>query len=310
VTTAASRDSTGTGRVDVTAVAVFLAVAFAVAWLVAAPLWLSGTTLTAPSALAPVVPQLALMMLAPSVATLVVVGILRRRPGGVGEVLRETGLRSERGIRGWWRWGLLAWIGPLVLSALAVLLAAAVGVLRVDLVGFSGMHAAAEAAGATAPPGWVLLAVLLVAGWLNVLPALAEEWGWRGWLLPALLPWGRWPAILAVGVVWGLWHAPVVLLGYNYPLQPAPLRLLLMVGFCVVVGSLLGWLRLRSGSVWPCAIGHAFLNAVGGLPMLVAAAGSPVDTASAGLLGWTGWVVMLAALGVAAAVLRGRSVAP
>jgi hypothetical protein len=107
-------------------------------------------------------------------------------------------------------------------------------------------------------------------------------------------------------VVWGLWHAPVILLGYDYPLEQGPVGLLLMVGFCVVTGSLLGWLRLRSRSVWPCAIGHGFVNAAAGVPILFVAAGSRIDSASTGLLGWTGWVVMLAALGVGAAVLRGR----
>jgi membrane protease YdiL (CAAX protease family) len=57
--------------------------------------------------------------------------------------------------------------------------------------------------------GLQVVQVLLV-GWVNVVPALAEEWGWRGWLLPALLPWGRWPAILAVGAVWGRWPVALV----------------------------------------------------------------------------------------------------
>lgn len=77
-----------------------------------------------------------------------------------------------------------------------------------------------------------------------------------------------------------------------------------MVGTCVVLGSLLGWLRLRSGSVWPAAIGHGFVNAVAGLPVLFATAGVPVDNATTGLLGWTGWVVMAAALVVVAALTR------
>jgi membrane protease YdiL (CAAX protease family) len=290
-------------RVDRAAVALFLGVAFGAAWLIASPLWLSGRGLQT----AGTVVLLAVMMAAPTLGVLAVVLLLRRRKG----VLLATGLRSPGGVRSWWRWGLLAYLGAPLLCLAATALAAAVGVLRVDLVGFSGFRAVLEASGAPAIPLPISTLVLLqlvqilVVGWLNVIPALAEEWGWRGWLLPALLPLGRWPAILAVGVIWGLWHAPVVLLGYDYPLEPAPLRLALMVVFCVVTGSLLGWLRLRSRSVWPCAIGHGFVNAAAGMPVLFAAAGAPVDTATTGLLGWTGWLLMLVALALVAALGRG-----
>jgi membrane protease YdiL (CAAX protease family) len=292
-------------RVDVVAVAVYLLVAFGAAWLVTLPLWTSGRGLQTPGA----VFLMAAMMAAPTLGVLVVVGVLRRRPG----TAHATGLRSPGGIRSWWRWGLLAWLGPLVLAAASVALAAAVGVYQPDLEHFSGLAETLRNQGAGALPvslgvlAALQLAQVLVIGWVNVIPALGEEWGWRGWLLPQLLPLGRWPAVLAVGVVWGLWHAPVLLLGYNYPLHSGPVRVLLMVGMCVALGSLLGWLRLRSGSVWPAAIGHGFVNAVAGLPILFSTAGVPVDNATTGLLGWTGWVVMALGLAVAGLVVGWRA---
>lgn len=275
-------------RTDVPAVAVFAAVAFGGAWLVATPLWLSGQGLATPGA--PFL--LVAMMLTPSLGVLAATA-LRRRWRGLGA---DTGITTP--FRAWWRWGLLAWLAPLVLAVAAVALAAAAGVFTPDVAGLSGFREVLRAQGVPdlpIAPGTLLalqVVQVLLIGWVNVVPALGEEWGWRGWLLPRLRPLGRWPAVLAVGVAWGLWHAPVVLLGYNYPGVAPAVALLLMVVFCVVVGVLLGWLRLRSGSVWPAAIGHGFLNAVGGLPLLVVAAGTTVDTATTGLLGWTGWVVM------------------
>lgn len=298
-----SRSPAGAERVDRRAVGLFLLVTFGAAWLVASPLWFSGQGLATPGATI----LLGVMMFAPSLGVLVVRLTLRR-----GRPHTATGLRSP-GIRRWWRWGLLAWLAPLPLAALALALATAVGVYRPDLQNLSGLvQLLGERAGGPLPVSpWVIVSAqlvqVLVVGWLNVIPALGEEWGWRGWLLPELLPWGKWPAIVVIGVVWGLWHAPALLLGYNYPLHGPATRLLLMVGFCVVLSALFGWLRLRSESVWPAAIAHGFLNAAAGLPLLFATAGLPVDNATTGLLGWTGWIVLALAFAVVGAVTRGRA---
>lgn len=294
-----------TARVDRAAVATFLLVAFGAAWLIALPLWISGRGLATPGAGVVLVS----MMLAPTIGVLAVAGVLRRGTG----VWRTTGLLGAGGPRRWWRWGLLAWLGPVVLVVAAMALATAVGAYRPDLAGLSGLSAVLRGEGVGGMPiplsvvAALQFAQILVAGWLSVIPALAEEWGWRGWLLPALLPFGRWPAILMVGAVWGLWHAPLLLLGYNYPQQAPLVRVLLMVAFCTAVGSALGWLRLRSGSVWPCAIGHGFVNAAAGLPVVFSTAGVGVHNATTGLLGWTGWVVTALAVAVAAFFLRGRA---
>jgi hypothetical protein len=132
------------------------------------------------------------------------------------------------------------------------------------------------------------IATLPVAAVINLLPALGEEVGWRGWLLPKLMPLGTLPALLVSGVIWGLWHAPVILLGYNYPDAPGWLALTAMVGMCTVIGAVFGWLRLRSGSVWPAALAHAAFNGAAGSYLLFARAGEHVDTTQATVLGWSG----------------------
>lgn len=295
-------------RVDVPAVATFLVVAFGAAWLITAPLWLDPRGLTRP--LAGVF--LVAMMLAPTLATLAVVFGVRRGPRADRRTALRTGLRAPGGIRPWLGWAVLAWLGPLVLVAASLLLATAAGTYHPDLVEFSGFRQVLRAVGGDLLPVSVgtLVGIQVVQaallGFLNVVPALAEEWGWRGWLLPALLPLGRWPAVLLTGVVWGLWHTPVLLLGYNYPAHPPLVRVLLMVGFCVVTGTLLGWLRLRTQSVWPCAVGHGFVNATAGLAIVFAAAQPPVDNAQAGLLGWPGWVVCALAFALVAVLVRRR----
>lgn len=138
------------------------------------------------------------------------------------------------------------------------------------------------------------LATLPLAAFINLIPALGEELGWRGWLLPKLMPLGTLPALLVSGVIWGLWHAPLILLGYNYPGAPGWLGLTAMVIMCVLIGAVFGWLRLRSGSVWPAALAHAAFNGAGGSYLLFAMAGEHIDTTQATILGWSGWIVPLA----------------
>ena len=58
---------------------------------------------------------------------------------------------------------------------------------------------------------------------------LGEELGWRGFLLPALEPLGRWRPVLVSNVIWGLWHAPMVVQGHAFASQPPIVAVLLMV---------------------------------------------------------------------------------
>lgn len=90
-------------------------------------------------------------------------------------------------------------------------------------------------------------------------------------------------------MIWGVWHSPIILLGYNFGRTDIT-GILFMIGGCVAWGVLLGWLRLRSASVWPAVIAHGSLNAAAGLILIVAA--TQPDLALAGPLGVATWVVL------------------
>ncbi len=91
--------------------------------------------------------------------------------------------------------------------------------------------------------------------------ALGEEIGWRGFLLPRLTERFGWrTGCLISGCVWAVWHYPLLLFADYNSGTPKPYAL-----FCftvMVLGSAfqLGWLRLRSKSLWPCALLHASHN--------------------------------------------------
>lgn len=288
------------------ALALFLVLSFGLAWLVAAPLWVDGGLAN------PLAPQLAVaMMLTPTIAVAVVVATVDRGR----KPLRRLGLWPLTPAPRFIGYCAIALFGTIAFVFAAVPVGALLGVYPADFVTFSGFRELIEQSfaragitgDAAALPAPIALLVaaqflnVLIGALINTLPALGEELGWRGWLLPHLLRLGLVPALLLSGLIWGLWHAPLILLGYNYPAAPGWLALLLMVGVCTVSGAVFGWLRLRSESVWPAAIAHGTFNAAAGLSIVFVAGGHEVDTVHAGILGWSGWLVPLVLVIVLAA---------
>jgi membrane protease YdiL (CAAX protease family) len=105
--------------------------------------------------------------------------------------------------------------------------------------------------------------IMLVFGALDTCKyAAGEEIGWRGYMLSRLVDSGIGAPILISGLVWGLWHAPLIVSG-QYAAGPHPiLSLGLFLAGIVAGGYVFAWLRLSSGSIWPCIWGHAVWNAV------------------------------------------------
>lgn len=278
-------------RVPWAAVGLFVVLSCVLAWLLALPLWL-GDGLASPL----VMLVLPATMFTPAVATAIVM-LVMKVPGA--QRLRWLGMWPLRPAKRVVWFMVLATTVPLVIVLATVFIAGALGLVKLDFA-FSGLE---EQLVATTPaellpmmpPLGLLVIVQLVsvpfAALFNSLLAFGEELGWRGWLLPALRPLGVWPALLGTGIVWGLWHSPVILLGYNFG-RPDLTGVLFMVGGCIAWGVLLGWSRLRSGSVWPAVIGHGGLNAAGGAVLLFAAAGEEIDFALAGPLGVVAWALI------------------
>lgn len=197
-----------------------------------------------------------------------------------------------------WRAYLWAWLLPLGLTLASGALTWLLGAGKLDLEFTQMREALAKAGGAQMPPflivGLQIGAALTIAPLFNTIFALGEELGWRGYLLPTLLPYGQWRAIILSGVIWGVWHAPVILQGHNYPSQPV-LGVFMMIVFCVLYGVILSWIYLRTRSPWAPALGHGSLNAVAGLPILFMPG---VNLVLGGpLTSLIGWIPMIAFAG-------------
>jgi membrane protease YdiL (CAAX protease family) len=173
------------------------------------------------------------------------------------------------------------WFAPVLLTVLGAGVFFAVFPDTVDLSmrGYADSLAAAGAVDAD-PTTLVLVqvaAALTVAPLVNALFAFGEEFGWRGYLLPKLLPLGTRRAVLLQGVVWGVWHWPLIAMGYEYGFDYPEFPwtgFLVFLAFTVSVGVLLAWATLREGSVWSAAVGHGAVNAVAGVPVFFLA-GNP-----------------------------------
>jgi membrane protease YdiL (CAAX protease family) len=165
-----------------------------------------------------------------------------------------------------------AWLVFLVLSICTGLLTVAFRAGQFDPTFTLIRESMVDAPGGDIIPAWGIVVIqiifsLTLAPLINTVLALGEELGWRGYLLPELLPLGTGKAILISGVIWGIWHAPAVLQGLNYPSMPVA-GVFLMIVFTVLSGTILSWLYLNTRSPWTPALGHGALNATAGISIL------------------------------------------
>lgn len=106
------------------------------------------------------------------------------------------------------------------------------------------------------------LPLLLTVGIISGLTwALGEEIGWRGFLFPRLMErLGFSGACVASGAIWAIWHYPGMIWGqYNAGTHPV-FALSCFTVMVVAMSFVMGWLRCRVPSVWPCALMHASHN--------------------------------------------------
>jgi len=158
----------------------------------------------------------------------------------------------------------------------------------------------------------IIVQTLFLGPVINIIPTLGEELGWRGYLLPKLREFFSDPVALVItGVIWGIWHAPVIAIGHNYgtdyPGYPW-LGILAMIVFCVTLGIIEGYATIKLDSAVPAAMIHSTVNATAALPIYLAKSGyNPIlGPAITGLVG--GLPLMIVAVALLVIVIRSKSV--
>ncbi|MCC7503138.1 MAG: CPBP family intramembrane metalloprotease [Flavobacteriales bacterium] len=135
------------------------------------------------------------------------------------------------------------------------------------------------------------LVTLLSACTLNLPVMMGEELGWRGYLFQATAHWSGARRVLFTGFFWGLWHAPLIAMGHNYPEHPM-LGIGLMVVFCILLALQFDRARLRSGTTWAAGLLHGCINGSAGGYALFAWGGGSLVNSPVGMAGFIALVVL------------------
>lgn len=249
-------------RINTKRILIFLAFAFGIPWVVALAFYLSGMFETNPNQ--------AMMLLnyififTPALANIATRLITR-------EGWKHLWLWPN--FRRGWKFYLAVWLLPL--------LAAIPGSLIYYLIfprSFDPSAARAlkqilifTSAGAGGP--WTVMLALMLENMaiyapVNAIFSIGEEFGWRAYLLQKLISRfgsARNAAVL-IGLIWAVWHLPLIFLGIGT--DRTTLLWVLIYPISMISSSiLLSWATLRSGSMWPAALGHATELGVGGIAM-------------------------------------------
>ncbi len=221
---------------------------------------------------------------APAVAAIVVRKWITHE--GFGDAALHPRFRQN------WRYYLLGLFLPFAVTAIIAGLAIASGTGKPNLEiqqSITSIIPGANINPSVAPVLWVLLPLQFAFNAVLATPLLwGEEFGWRGYLQPRLFSERPLLAAVVTGIIWGVWHYPLNLRGYNYPEHPL-LGLLVFPVSCILLSIVLGWLRTKSGSIWTACLAHSASNAIGGTLTLLLFFGRS-DFLFTGYLGLFSWV--------------------
>jgi membrane protease YdiL (CAAX protease family) len=205
---------------------------------------------------------------APAVAAVIVRKWITR------EGFADAGLRL-RPVK--WRYYGVAWLLPVPVTASIIGLAWVLGISRPDfsLMRFSSWLTPGIEIPAPPPYIWIVIPLQLMINAIIVTPILwGEEFGWRGYLQVKVFPERPLLAAVTTGLIWGAWHFPINLRGYNFPDHPIAGSFLFLVG-TTLLSIIFGWLRERTGSIWAPCLAHAATNSIGASLTLLLFAGEP-----------------------------------
>jgi uncharacterized protein len=135
----------------------------------------------------------------------------------------------------------------------------AVGILAYGAAWLTGLVGLQGSAGA------FLVGLVSAATWITIYGFIftaGEEIGWRGYMLTRLIDAGVPRPVLVSGLIWALWHLPLILSGI-YAAGPYPALSAVMFVVPVIATSFVyARMRLETGSIWPVIFAHSAWNSI------------------------------------------------
>ena len=284
-------------------IAIFLAVTFALTWA-----YEFGVVYPASSGALTGIPPVATQFITGAAMFFPAIGVL------VTRLVTREGFKNSvikpRGVKKSLPWFAVAWFGPAILSVIGAAVYFLVFPQDFDpsMSAFvASTQQQAATTGSELPADTVTMMLLaqlpfavFLAPVLNIFTTFGEEWGWRGYLVPKVSTHLRSvPTPLITGVIWGLGHAPLTVIGHNYgtgyPTWPLG-GIAAMCLFCVVVGIFLTYVTVRTGSCLAAAIGHGAINGFVSAALLFSVTGGNpfVGPLPVGVVGGSAFIVVAA----------------
>ncbi len=135
----------------------------------------------------------------------------------------------------------------------------------------------------------ILLQTIGLGATINAIAGFGEELGWRGFMIKELSHLTFFKNALIIGSIWGVWHAPIILQGHNYPDHPVA-GVFMMIFWCILLAFLFNYIRIKSRSVIAAAVMHGTLNASAGFSLMYLKGGNDLII---GLTGYTGFLALI-----------------
>jgi membrane protease YdiL (CAAX protease family) len=167
-----------------------------------------------------------------------------------------------------WKWGetkyqVRSWYIPILYASMAY---AIVWIFRLGGFGNPDFYDSLAKSMHLGGPPWIsiVLGIALIGTYglvRSVSSALGEEIGWRGFLVPELSKTASFTTTsLISGIVWSLWHYPILIYGDYNAGTPTWYGLTCFTVMVISMSFVFAWMRLKSGSLWTGAILHASHN--------------------------------------------------
>lgn len=233
----------------------YLAIAFIPAWIYWAIVWNARISPANPAFQAAILPG----AFAPALACFIV------RKWVTKEGFADAGLQLN--LKQNWGYYLFAWLLPLAVTAVIIALASLFNLSQPDFTlqrFLNTLNLTGVKPETSDNILLILIPTLLIQAIIIATPIVwGEEFGWRSYLQIRLLAERPLMAAISTGLIWGIWHYPLIFVGYEQ-YENKLLGLVIFTGFTILLSIILGWLRLKTQSVWAASVGHGATNAIGG----------------------------------------------